>query len=228
MITIIHGDDVVSSRNYLLESRKKIGDPPVFDGEKITHLNVVQHLEGGDLFAEKKSIVIENFLTRKKSSESDLIIELLQIHNEHEIILWEGKELTGKNLTQFKNATIVPFKYPRLLFQLLDSLKPNNAKAMISLFHKTKETTSDELIFFMIIRQFRILLALTDEKGSSIEELNRLSSWQKEKLTRQARLFSEGRLKEIMSVLFRIELRLKTGGLSQPLSDIIDFFLLDI
>lgn len=233
MITIIHGEDIVSSRIYLLEEKQKHKDNVSFEGKKVTVTDLAQDIQGSGLFSDTKIIFIENFLTRVKKTSRDakeIINFILKNHNSSNIFLWEPKEISKRELLVFKDAVAKNFKLPQNIFLFLDSLRPNNFTNIISLFHKTLEAgVKEELIFFMIQRQFRLLLALNDTNSAqTIEELIRLAPWQKGKLERQANLFSQAQLKQIYNSLYKIEIGVKTGKLNLSLEQAIDFLLYEI
>jgi hypothetical protein len=260
MLTLIHGSDIASSRKFFIEQKKTVGAQDVVSllGEQVNLTDLAQILEGGELFATEKHVFIEQFLSKKKKSkERDAIVAYLNKQAaEHTIVIWEDKELDRSAQNLFKKAVIRDFKLPQTLFAFLDSIRPNNGKQMIELFHKTIATTEVEMVFFMLVRQFRMLLALTEisekippftkegeqfvpsllkegQGGFLIDELKRLAPWQKTKLENQAKLFA-GRekdfapLRDLYAKLFQIELGQKTGHLAAPLTPTIDFFLLDI
>lgn len=237
MITIVHGDDIVSSRNFFVSQKQKLKNPLEFAGENITLTALVQIFEGGELFTEKKAVFIEDFLAKRKASrDKDEILSYLAKYQDHEIFLWEGKEISAKSLSIFKKAEIRHFKLPQSLFLFLDSLKPGNGTFLIPLFHKTLKNMEVELVFFMLVRQFRLLLALSQrhpvpersegEGSRNIDEVKRLAPWQKGKLQRQASFFTAKELKNHFSRLYEIDLAQKTGALSLSLIQAIDMFLL--
>lgn len=232
MITVIHGDDVVSTRNFLLELEKKSDQPIKFLGSNLNLTDLVEAIEGDNLLFEqdKKQIFIEDFFSKKQSTELTGIISYLEKHAKNaDIKIWEGKELSKKQLNSFKNALIKSFALPKSLFLFLDELKPQNSKKLIFLFHKTLETTEGELIFYMIIRQFRLLLAISKSKTKgNIDEVARLAPWQKSKLEKQASLFSTANLKNIYKKISDIEIGQKTGASALSLPQAIDFLLLDV
>lgn len=248
MITIIHGTDIVASRKFFLEEKEKIIDAQILNGEKITLTDLTQIFEGGGLFEDNKTVYIEHFFSRKKRKEEfAALAEYLQKQSSHTIYLWEAKELEKSSLNVFKTATPRVFKLPQTLFVLMDSFKPGNSKQLISLFHQTIETTDVEMVFFMLVRQVRLLLALSspvissetrnltrsltnvrDDKTEPIDELKRLAPWQQTKMQQQASTFGEKKLKILHQQLFELEKGQKTGSLAAPLSTSIDFFLLEI
>lgn len=228
MITIIHGDDTVSSRNYYLS--QKTEQSISFDGEKLTLTDLVQIMEGSSLFLETKKIFIDNFLSKRKiGHEFEEIISFINNHSkDNNVFFWEGKEISKKNLSLFENSTVKTYKLPQMIFTFLDNIKPKSTKNVL-FFHEALLNSETELIFFMLIRQFRLLLALSDDlPGENIDEAKRLAPWQKSKLKKQSLLFSISELKGIYKKLYEIDLGLKTGTLNMTLLQAIDILLLDI
>lgn len=249
MITLIHGDDVAVNRNYYFELKNKSKESIILDGTKVTVTDLTQALEGQDLFGESKEIFIEELLSKRKASkELDALVSVLLTSNSSPITIWESKELTAKQVSLFKGAAVKAFKIPATIFALLDALKPKNSKQLVELFHKTLEDKDAEFVCFMLQRQVRILLALSNvshakagiqenkelDPGSksgmtySISEVSRIAPWQKGKLEKQTSLFSQEKLLELHDKLFEIEYGLKTGNLSMPITPTIDLLLLSI
>lgn len=223
MITIIHGDDTASSRIYF---KSLVKTNKILDGETVMLGDVLQVLSSDGLFHEEKTIGIENFFSKRKASkEMTKILESIKsFESTHTIVFWEGKPLTKKVDSHFTNPTIKPYIFPKSLFQFLDSLTPNN-KSLIPLFHETKKYTEEELIFFMLIRQFRLLIALSTDSEAAIDETRRLAPWQRKKLISQAKRFSPKDLASLYHKLYLMDLNLKTGQTPTSLTEQIDFFL---
>jgi DNA polymerase III delta subunit len=232
MITIIHGDDITSSRNYFLEIKQKQKDALSFDGTKITITDLVQNIEGSGLFGDSKTIFIEDFLTKVKKIDKDakeILGFIAKNSEESNFVFWESKEISKRDLFAFKNAVTKLFKLPKNIFLFLDNLRPNNSKSLLNLFHQAIDSgIKEELILFMMQRQFRILLALSEHCDTPIEEVARLAPWQMGKLERQVQSFNQSKLKSIYEKLYEIELGQKTGGLSLSLTQTIDFLLLEM
>ncbi|MDO8659656.1 MAG: hypothetical protein Q7K54_03580, partial [Candidatus Parcubacteria bacterium] len=244
MITIIHGDDIASSRRYFVEQKNRDKDSIVFDGEKLMLSDVLQVLDGGLLFSEAKQIYIEGFFSKKKpGKEFDDIVSRIQSFKDAQIYFWEGKTLTKKYTSLFKNSEIKVFNIPKDIFTFLENIYPGNKKSLI-LFHNSLKTNEVELIFFMIIRQFRLLLAVSKchlfepepqsrrpelvSGSSSIDEIKRLAPWQISKLQRQSHFFSCQRLKDFYKKLYEIDLAQKTGTLPLSLIQSIDLLLVSL
>lgn len=234
MITIIHGDNIAESRNYFLDLRSKQKNPVSFDGGKITLTDLVQNIEGSGLFNDTKTIFIEDLLAKHKktNNESKEILNFIAKNSKNSaFILWESKELTKRDTGFFKNAVVKVFKLPKNIFLFLDNLKPGSGTNLLNLFHEALDSgIKEELILFMMQRQFRLLLSFCNSElvSESIDEVNRLAPWQREKLERQTQLFDTSKLKNIYKKLYEMELGQKTGALPLTLSQSIDFLLLEI
>jgi len=172
MIIILHGENTKESRNYYFNMKNSAKNPLIFDGITVTLTDLVQAIEGQGLFVDQQEIFIEELLSKRKQSKEleNLTQYLNQHHGSHKIILWESKELTPKQLKSIKGEDIKKFDLPKTLFVFLDNLKPNNSQRTIQYFHNTLETEEPEFIFFMIVRQFRILLALSDVPSPLVGE----------------------------------------------------------
>jgi hypothetical protein len=133
--------------------------------------------------------------------------------------------LTKTQLGFLKQFEIKEFNIPKQLFIFLDNLKPENYKKLIFLYHELRISEEAEFIFFMIIRQFRILLQLSDNYTNKIDEVSRMAEWQITKLKLQARQFKNIEILNNYNKLFEMETNYKTGKSGMPLDTSIDFFL---
>lgn len=229
MIILIHGDDITSSRNYFYQLKQQHAESTSFDGNSVTITDLTQELDGGGLFGDTKTIIIEHLLSKKKNTTEfkELLSYLLTHANDSTIILWENKPIEATTLKLLGNVTNKPFKLPQSLFVFLDGIKPNNGETLVKLFHQTLETVEEDAIFYMLIRHIRILLALKTPDGPAIDEVKRMT-WQKAKLQKQASLFTDEQLLSIYKELFAIETAYKTGGIALTLTSSIDILLLNI
>ncbi len=225
MITIIHGEDIVLSRNRFLQEKSETDI--ILDGKTLTPDKLLESLHNS-LFGLSKNIYIENLLSVKKNiSNFEQIVKLIDTQSkDSNILIWENSELAKANLFIFKGAKIEIFKLPQSLFAFLDGLRPNN-KQNVTLFHDALKNSNSEMVFYMLLRQFRILASLSEDSSSQIDEVKRLQPWQKQKLERQSAFFSGENFKRIYSNLFEIDLKVKVGEITN-LTNAIDFFLLDL
>ena len=179
MLTIIHGTDISASRKFFNDQKNSIPDCLTLEADAVTITDLMQILETGGLFGERKHLFIEQFITKKKKSHEYKIISqyLSEKSEDNTIVLWEGKEIELSGIKSIKNATAKIFSLPQTLFQLLDSIKPGNNVQLISLFHQTIKNAEAEMVFSMLVRHFRILLALKENlPNKPIEEIQKMQA----------------------------------------------------
>lgn len=230
MITIIHGDDITRSREYLQEQKENTNEFVALETE-VTLSDFAQNIEGFALFNDTKTIFIENFLSKtgKIDANAQEVIEFLNKHEKDaKLFFWERKEISKRILSLFKNAVVKTFNIPQAIFLFLDSLKPGIGIKAVDLFHQALQASEPEILLFMLVRQFRLLIAVSGKAKVTIDELSRLAPWQESKFKRQASYFSQEQLGPIYEKLYQIDLAQKTGNSSLSLIQSIDFFLVGI
>lgn len=220
MITVIHGEDIASSRNYFISEKEKYENSVIYDAKSLSEQGLLEILQAKNLFFDQKGIFIENLLLLKNK---DFIELVKKAGTDSNIYIWEGKEISSTELLGLKAISKL-FKLPQELFVFLDNIRPNNSQN-VYFFRNALKNSPEDLIFYMLIRQFRLLLAVSGD--AEIDEAKRLLPWQREKLERQAKLFSEKDLKRTYNKLYKIDHDIKTGEASS-LTSSIDFLLLDI
>lgn len=230
MITIIHGDDITASRKYLQEQKENTSEFVALETEAALS-DFAQNIEGSALFNDTKTIFIENFLSKNGKIDVNAK-EIIEFLNEHEkntkLFFWERKEISKRILSLFKNAVVKTFKIPQTIFLFLDSLKPGIGIKAVDLFHQALNASEPEVLLFMLVRQFRLLIATSSKSKAYIEELSRLAPWQESKLKRQTNYFSQEQLGTIYEKLYKIDTAQKTGSSSLSIIQSIDFFLVGI
>ena len=229
MLTILHGSDIVSSRNKLTQLKQESNTNEIITlfGEKTELSDIAQAFESQSLFATKRLIILENLIETKDKELVASVLNHIKKNTLYDVIFWEAKEIKKELLALFpKTATVFFFKQERLMFQFLDSIRPENTRQTLSLFHKVLAIEAEELVFYMLVRQFRILLGIVS--NAPIDEVKRLAPWQKGKLERQARAFSQQKITDLYQKLFQIEKEIKTGASPFPLSASLDLFLMKI
>ena len=225
MIIIVHGSDQHSSRNYFLEQKDK--DSAIFDAQSLNEIELSQSMQGSGLFGATIKIFIDNLFTRKGLKNLETVSEIIAESKNANVYLWADREIGAKNLSSFPKFENQNFKIPQNIWSFLDGIKPMSS-SNVSSFHKTLNDTELEIIFSMIVRQFRLMLGLIANSRDNIDEVKRLAPWQKSKLMRQASLFGEEKLKKIYKRLYKIDKSLKTGKTPLTLVQNIDIFLLEI
>jgi len=229
MVVLIHGNDLVASRNFYFEEKNKLTETVLLEGEELTFDQFFQTAENKSLFGNEQTILIEEFFTKNKTNSIELkkIVDYVNANKDSQVIFWEPIELSKTAQALLKNATVKNFSFPKVLFTFLDNVKPGNFEVLIRLFHDLKQSMEIELIFFMLVRQFRLMLSQI-ENGEKIDEAKRMAPWQLSKLQKQTRLFGDEKLKILYQKLFELDLGLKTGKIPYSLERSIDFFLSDL
>lgn len=218
MVTIIHGDDTLSSRNHYYSLKQKFENITYLDGEKISYDEFFQVAQNQNIF-EKTNVFIENFITKNKSEDFKKIISYINILKNVNLVFYEASLVSKTNLNLFKNAEVKSFLIPKTIFLFLDNLKPGNSKILIKLYKQLQAQVADEIIYFMLIRQFRLMIGL----NTAIDEVKRLAPWQVSKLRSQAASFTN--LEKLYLKIFEIDLNTKTGKTSFSYQTSIDFLL---
>lgn len=232
MIIFLHGDNQVESRNRLhefkIEAKSAEKEVLALDGNRMALDNFIQALEAQSLFSDKRLVVVENFISAKKNNTEAW--EYLK-DNEFtpDILIWESKKIDGRKLSWLRKNRqnkVEEHSLPNVLFQFLDSIGFPSKEKTLSLFEQTINKTPIELVYFMIVRQFRLLLLVkfnsTDVK---IKETSRLQAWQLQRISRQTALFDQERLKKCYKKLLFIDYQQKTGQSTLDLKQTLDIFL---
>jgi len=170
MISIFHGDNNTASRdayNKLLDSYK--GDILRLDSKQIDLNKINNFLEGASLFAENKMLGVSNFFGIPKAN-ADKLIKIFNNTNT-DIAIWQEKKL---NLTQqktFPKAKFYCFELEKIIYTLLNQIKPHNLKNFILQFRLVQKTEPFDLIFFWI--KFNLRRQLTSYSKLSPELLKK-------------------------------------------------------
>lgn len=227
MITLLHGDHIQASRNELnrlkeLATNKEIR---VLDGRALELSTLVQSLESSSLFGGDTLVIIERLfgkIGKFPKRIAELCTILTRSGEATEIILWEDKEVgvtVTKNLGS--HAKIQAYKFPVIIFQFLDSLKPGNAKQLLEIYATLIIEEAPELVFSMLVKRIRQLIQLADGVTPT-----GVAGWQASRLTTQAKSFTMEKLISMYKTLYEIELSIKTGTTPFGTTSHIEQFLI--
>ena len=228
-ITFIHGNDVAGSRKLLSDEKEKFPDHEIIslDGVNISISDLINAGDSISLFAPEKLIIVENFFKNKITKEKEELIKYLNSRmHKYLIIFWDNKEIDKKSLTRnFPNAKIICSSYPPLLFKFLDSIGCINSNLLISMFHDLIREKSTEVIFAMIVRQWRLLLIASDLGKPG---LSKMAPWQIHKILKQVKNFTFKKLFISYRQLLSIDIKIKNGQSPYSLEQLLDIFLLSL
>ena len=212
MLTIICGEDSISSRNYFLDQQK------LFAQKSYEIVNVDYRLvleldeseaSSASLFTQKRVFFTSSLnkkVLKKLNSKTERKIKEIIISKEIQVFDWE-EETSSRDLKSIKGIVIKELKPSQTIFKLLDSCYPGNLKQFISFLKTISESTEDIFIFIMLARHMRnILITKLGEK------LPKLMSWQIAKLSNQAKYWKLENLINFYQGLHRIDVNSKTNG----------------
>lgn len=232
MITILHGDNIVESRNIRFtlhtQAQAEHAEILVIDGTSISITDLVQALETQTLFHTSRVVFIDNMIKSLRLGEKrDAIINYLcEGAFETPLILWESKGV-GRSIIKLKkqpHVTVKECKLPATIFAFVDSLRPGNMQQALTLFHAAITLMVPEVIMTMLVRQFRILLAVSLQ--APLSELMRTAPWQRSKLEKQAHGYTSTQLKQLYKSLLLIDYLVKTGRSAYTLTNQIETLIM--
>ena len=229
MVIIIHGDDTVASRKKIDEYTRDFKNVSRINLVKDDFLLVSNTIESQDLFDNRKAIVIEHFAkTKNKLENIAALINRNKNLSNLNIILWEDEKADDRIIKKFEAKNVFLCDLPKFYFQFLDSIFPGNKIKCVDLFKNVSKKSSEEQLFYSIIKRIRTLMIIKSGEQSEFEETKKMSGWQLGKLLNQAKPWNEQKLMDFYKKLFEIELNMKTSNLPMSLSKHIDILLLSL
>lgn len=205
---ILHGENIILSRKRLEEITKNfLGEVVYLSGKKINLGELKQSIESRSLFGQDRLVIIEDFFSRSSSKEKELIFCYFKENISINFVLWEGKKIDGRSLMSFQKAKIYRFDLTSSIFKFLDSLEPGNSRQSLNLLHQSLVKDTPEAVFYMLIRQSRLLLQVKDSSGNNPVG----GGWQQNKLIQQAKKFTFNQLLFLHRELLKIDWLQKTG-----------------
>lgn len=223
MTVLLHGDDLTSLQNKLFQLKNESGDFDAIEleGEKLTKAQIEDTTRSQSLF-QIPTLVIINSLTKNKLW--DILLGQFK-DSAHKLVFIEQKKLTSNQLSKFENTfskiQILEFKQNPLIFSFTKELLPNNSKKLFPIWQELIKIEVVEVVFSMIVRQFRLLLLV--KNGDTT-----MPSWQTKNLQSQAAHFTQEKLEDTYEQLLDIDFKNKTGQNILSLSECLELFLLNL
>lgn len=217
MLTIICGEDTVSSRNYLISLRRQYAAKNF--GITNIHPSEIESLtrwlgESQSLFSEKKVFFSESLNRHIRRDNKKVLDEIKKIARLKEVELIDWESVSAWELKIGKIGSVKEFKPKDSIFKLLDSLYPTNKREFILLLGSVAENQDPHFIFTMLVRHVRTLILVKDHVPPS-----RLQSWQIRKLQFQSGFWKLENLILFYESLLKIEISEKTGSTPYSLKD---------
>lgn len=212
---VIHGDNQILSRQFLLGIRKKA----VEDGSQIVELkgasctmaDIVSAVQSISLFGPSNFVIIEEFFSRRTGSEKTSISTYLIQHPLDQIALWESKDVSTQ-VKSFPPSVVKRFDLPKYLFKFMEDLQPET-------FRLSLDSAAPEQVLALLLRHVRNLMYI--KSGGT-----NLPSWQAGKLKAQASRFSLTKLQSMYLSLMHMDYRHKTSAAPFDLASDIEVWLI--
>lgn len=213
-MTIIHGDNIVGSREKLhqivAEAKTKKKEVTYLEGKKISLADIEVALQSNSLFGSDKSIVIEQLFSRPHSKKRTELMEYLSKNRDTEVILWDKKVLTAAQKKKLAPDQEFQFKTSKKLFAWIDSISPQTSiQKRLHLYQETLSQEDAYLCFYMLTQRMRQLLIISEggNPGGAPFMISKMKS--------QARQFTQQQLESIHTSLYKIDRETKTEGPKQ-------------
>ncbi len=228
MLTIICGEDVITSRNYFNELnesyRKKGWEIKQVPSSQLDDLRTwMSHSQG--LFATQTVYVSENAVKAFKSKKNKKLLESVDDLARDDMVTWiDWEKITAREITGLKSATIKELKPAETIFMFMDSIYPGNLKLASKQLNALAGRQDEGFIFAMLCKHVRSLMLAKHKL-----KIPGLAPWQAGKLSNQASHWKDGKLEQFYDGLARIDVTLKTGanihGIAKSLDILFCYFL---
>jgi DNA polymerase III delta subunit len=213
MHLLIHGDNLIQSRNELQNQKKAYSEIITLFGPKLTLSDLLVACESGSLFGVKRLIVIDNLFKNPSKINLKKLIAYLNLPENYQvdIILWSSSKLTSSTVKPFSHWTIKSFNASPVIFSFVDTLS-------FSLFREACNQDGPEFVFNMLIRQIINLIQV-------IYHVSPLPPWQQQRLQSQIDRLSSKRVHSLFDALVDLDWRLKSGQTMGTLESELGFLL---
>ena len=216
-MTIIHGDNQVASRQFLINLKNQamldglqIVDQP---GESLSLESIVTSTQSQSLLGTTNSVFIEGFFSRRPSNAKKAVIDYLCSHPDLDVTFWDHKDVSaaakGISISVFKK-----FDLPKTVWQFLDTLSLPTLRTTLQV------TEADQLLGLLAVRLHQLIMISdgTNPLG--------LAAWQIGKLKAQAAKFSTAKLLTMHTELLTIDYRRKTSSTASDLASALEVWLI--
>lgn len=233
---IIHGDNIIQSRNKLVELINSAKDPSAsvgmtsikrLEAKKLELKKLELELNSTSLFGSEQLTIVEGLHSLPTSKrKKELINYLANQTNSENLILYESRQLTATMLKKFPAAKVFGYKTSNKLFKFLDILGQNppvgGQKQQLILLREVLKSDGEFMLLSMLIRQIRLLIQAKD--GGQIKGPPFMVS----KLKSQSTRFSLNQLLNLHKQLFKLDLKQKTSQNLLPLGSELELLIINM
>ncbi len=199
---IIHGDDQVSSRRYLLDQKKlyEDGHRPVLDlsADNLTFDRFYLSVNSATLLGSLPVILLEKLFSSRPNKEKNRIIDYLLLHPASDVLVWEDKNISPK-LKSVPPASVKTFDFPKVLWNFIDQIS-------VPSYHRALTTTPAEVMIGLLAKRIHDLMLVQSGQTAAFPP------WQLTKLKSQMSSYSQKKLIRLHTDLLRLDFQSKTSA----------------
>lgn len=204
-LLILHGDDQIK----LYARFQKFIETAKSRSWEIAYLDdapsIKESISATSLFGAERFFVLRDIKRLGKTE-----IEWLKKHapeiDGNLVVCHEGYVPVGITKGITTDVKIEEFKLPKIIFSLIDMIRPGNSAQIIKTLHKIVETEPVEFVFVLIAKLMRDLYwAKTDLASMPYP------SWRSSKLKNQSDKFTTEQLKQLVNSLAETDIKVKTS-----------------
>lgn len=229
MLTIIHGENLIKSREKLFQLKQRAQNAhqqlTTILAKNLNWQNLENALYANDLFGQEHCLIIEELHSLAHSKQRSNFIRLIQAASQNlELILWEKKTLSSSHLKNFQQAQVFAYPMGKALWNFLDNLNPlvKTKKQQLLSLKQAIEQDSAEFCFIMLSKRVSELIAL--KMGADIS----LHPFVKNKLIKQHQAFSLKKLLAFHQELYQLDKKIKHSQNLLSLASELDLLLINL
>ncbi len=209
MLTIICGEDTVTSRDYFVslqsDYRNKGFMVRRISGDEFLDINKGL-FDAQSLFSDKIIFVGERLSRFIKMFGKKGVGELKKVADNDRVELIDWEDTSLYELRMGKDARFKEFKPKETIFSLQEALFPTNRTRFITLLEIVSQSQDPGFIYIMICRHARHLLLAKEHVLPQ-----KMPFWQSKKLESQSKFWDKDKLIQFYEGLLRIDIGQKTS-----------------
>jgi len=227
MLTVIAGEDSISSRSKLQSLKKRFSEKgyAIFQTTLSELEEVLKNSSGvRDLFGKQSVYFVEGISKKyrgRKKTPFKAIVQKLAVEKDIHVVDWEdGKsayELSGLKRIA---STFDEYKPGKNIFQLLEVCSPGNLKLFMDTFDIVSKTQESTFIYALLWKHVRKLI---QTKKDTLDPS--VPAWQRQRLHAQADQWNEHTLMSFYEKLARIDVSIKTNQTTYNLKESIELLV---
>lgn len=227
MLTVIAGENVVSSRQKLLDLKSKYLEKG-YEVSEISVDNVESLLNDYDgvmnLFGQEPVYIVENlakkYKGRAKTTFKEAVQNIAKKQTLHLISWEEGKSAYEISGLKRIASTFDEHKLDQNIFGLLENCYPKNLNIFLKDLEKVEKTQDAGFIYAMLCKHVRKLLLAKEDFFDK-----KTAPWQKSRIKSQSEKWEKKLLTNFYEGLCKIDRSIKTNSTTYDLKQSMEYLI---